>query len=231
MAPPEMTAKGKDPKEQIDPANVPCDETLRYANQLKPRNSCGKPKPCTYANHKAYGNEGVYFFNFAGYSHSLLDKARHDSGHTWYQQFHDMVKKNPFAILVACEANEELKGMLEKGNDIPRNYTAQAVEENIPSKNVGPPRPDYKFEVQQGRSSASCEGPDRNMHHKPTVSWRCTLGQPKSQECSYVHRHTNMVAVRAMKCAEWPADGPCKGLGLRPPQCDEHMYVPNTEGA
>ena len=88
---PKNMATGKDPKGQVDPANGPCDETLRYSKQFKPRNFCGKPQPCTYPAHKACGNEGVYFFNFAVYSHSLLDTPSHESGHTWYQHFHDMV--------------------------------------------------------------------------------------------------------------------------------------------
>ena len=73
-----------------------------------------------------------------------------------------MVKENPFAILVACEANEQVKEVLEHGNPIPDDYPALAAQKRV--FNWGPPRPDFQYTSQQGRSAASSQGPDRNYH-------------------------------------------------------------------
>ena len=97
---------------QVDGRNMPWGIEMRCPKDFNRRDWEQNPSPCSYSGHHACGKESIYFFNFSKFSNKLLGDIKPDTGNTWYQQYHDMTKKNPFAILVACEANFSLKKMI-----------------------------------------------------------------------------------------------------------------------
>ena len=168
---------------------------------------------------ESVGRETLYFYNFAAFKPY---KDNPGNSYNWYHRYREMVKKNAFSIQVACEANQDLKKLLEDGNTIvPAAYeSAQAANADL---QVGTARPREPFELKDRDTAASNHKvPARHYDHRPDLTWRCTLaGNPSPKSFS------NMGAVRDTHCDEYPTE---EGLGLRPPHCNAHEEIGHGRG-
>ena len=132
--------------------------------------------------HPDVGNESIYFANFSSYKEPT--NADGDaSTMSWRTQCRNMLKKNPFGVIVLNEADSGLKTMMEAGN------TAPAANPQG-TKLVGVERPSSDFSYLNRPQDQ--QAPRRKTDYRPDRSFRCTLGLNK--DGSYTH-HTNAVCV------------------------------------
>ena len=105
-------------KVQINKENVPRWAHTEEAPSFTARNYGDDNELWPMSNHPHVGNESIYFANFSEYKEPTNADAD-AATKSWRTQYRNMLKKNPFGVIVLNEADSGLKTMMEAGNTAP----------------------------------------------------------------------------------------------------------------